>query len=144
MKKWPWYVYGIIITTFEYSGLRDLMTNDSSLRMYYTILMAFDIRYGALFALNTINLFINLLTPLVVLMYAFDIQRSLHFWRIFFFLRIFFDLAGNNYSMQLIKSAFYQDFNYGLASVGVFVFPILPSYIAHYLYCFKKNKILNH
>jgi hypothetical protein len=108
--------------------------------MYYTILIAFDIRYLAFFALNILSLFLDLLAPLIVFLYALNIKSSVRFWQVLFFVRIFFDLTGHHYDLQLIRSGFYQNTTYGLVCLGIVFLPFLPSYLAHYLYAFKKTQ----
>ncbi len=138
MKKWPWKLYGILFTGIVFLNLWDIYSKDSSFLMYYTMLMAFNKRYCLLFILNVLSIIINLISLLVVFFYAFDIKSSLKFWRIFFLIRVGFDLAGHFYDSQFIKAAFFQSFSYGLACIGAFVLPMLPSYMAHYIYAFKK------
>ncbi|MBI3601738.1 MAG: hypothetical protein HY209_02430 [Candidatus Omnitrophica bacterium] len=138
MQKWPWKIYGIFLTVLIVASLTDMASKDSALRMYYTMLIAFHRGYGVLLVLNIISLIINLLAPLVVFCYAFNVKSSLKFWQVFFFIRLFFDFIGHYYDSQCIKAAFFQSFLYGVACIGVFIIPILPSYIAHYLYAFKK------
>ncbi len=107
--------------------------------MYYTILVAFDKRYLLFLAFNIIANLLNVLAPLVVFCYAFDIRSSLKFWRICFFVRMIFDLVGHHYDVQFIKSAFVQSYAYGFASIGVVLVPLLPSYLAHYFYAFRRR-----
>ncbi len=138
MKKWPWLLYGIFLTLTIFSSLGDLFSKDSDFKMYYTILTAFDHRYILFLILNIISILINLLAPLVVFLYACEIKTSIKFWWVFFWIRLIFDLIGHHYNLQPMKASFYQSFPYGLACLGFYIIPILPSYIAHYLYILKK------
>ncbi len=138
MQKWPWKIYSIFLTIIIFASLKDVASQDSAFRMYYTMLIAFHKGYYIWLILNIISLTLNLLAPLVVFCYAFNVKSSLKFWQVFFFIRLCFDLIGHHYGAQFIKAAFFQSFLYGLACMGVFIIPILPSYIAHYLYAFKK------
>ena len=139
MKKWVWQIYSFFITSIVFSSLPNLINKTSSLRMYYTILLPFDIRYTLFFYFNIISLLINLLIPLIVVFYALNIRSSVKFWQIFFFVRIFFDLVGHQYDNQIILSAFSQNFSYGLANLSIFLIPFIPSYIAHFLYAFRNS-----
>lgn len=137
-KNWLWKLYGVFLTTYVFGGLRGIFSKNSSFDTYYTILIAFNKYYIVFLALNIISLLINLLAPLVVFYYAFEIKSSLKFWKVLFFVRIVFDLIGHHYELQFMKSSFYQSIPYGLACIGFFVLPILPSYMAHYNYIFKR------
>jgi len=138
MNKWPWIIYGFFITLIVFTSLGDIFFKDSSFRTYYTILLAFDKHYYLVCILNILSILINVLAVLVVFLYAFDIKSSIKFWRVTFFIRIGLDLIGNFYDSQFIKAAFFQSIPYGLTCIGAFLFPILPSYVAHYIYAFMK------
>ncbi len=139
MKNWLWKLYAIYLTSIVFVSLGDLLHKDSPFRTYYTILIAINDHYILFLILNILSLFINLLAPLVVLLYACNIKKWLRFWQALLFVRLLLDLTGHNYDLQFIKSSFYQSFTYGLACIGVFTIPILPSYLAHYAYVFKKT-----
>ena len=139
MKKWPWKIYGVFLTSILTHDLIAVFNQPSSFLTYYTILIGFNKFYLIALALNFIDMLINLICILVVFYYAFDIQNTSKWWKILFFARIFFDLTGNNYTVQFIKASFYQNLTYGLACLGVFIIPLIPSYIAHYLYISKKK-----
>ena len=138
MKKWPWLLYGIFLTVILFGSIENLFYSDSAFRNYYTILIAFNKRYLFSVTLNIINSLLNLLAPLIVFLYALDIKGSTKFWQTLFWARIFFDLVGNNYADQFIKASFHQTFLYGIVCIGAFTLPMLPSYLAHYLYAFKN------
>lgn len=125
------------------SSLGDVLLEDSLLKNYYTVLIVFNKYYLLSLFFNTLNILINILTPLVVFFYAFNIRRSIKFWQIFFFIRIILELLGHQYDLQALKSAYYQHSTYFLAYIGFLTIPLLPSYIAHYLYAFKKHRSSN-
>ncbi|MBF0490114.1 MAG: hypothetical protein HQL15_05775 [Candidatus Omnitrophica bacterium] len=138
MKKWPWLIYGFFITTMAMGALLDLFSSESVLKMYYTILIGFNKFYVILLILNIISILVGLTAPLVVFLYAFDIKSSLKFWKTLFWIRIAIDLVGHHYDLLTIKSSFFQSLPYALACMGVFFIPLIPSYLAHYFYAFRK------
>ena len=140
MKNWPWKLYSVFFAVMTVSGLRDIFLKDSPFVLYYTILIAFHKSYIVFLILNIASLMINVLVNVVVWCYAYQVSGSVKFWRVFFFVRIFFDLLGHHYDWQYIKSAFVQSFPYGLAAVGVFILPLVPSYLAHYFYAFNRGQ----
>lgn len=142
MKNWAWKLYGIFLSTVILNSLKDIFIKDSSFRVFYTILIAFDKRYILFLALNIIDLLINIFAAIVVFYYIFNVKRSLKLWKALFLLRIGFDLIGHFYDIQFIKAAFFQNLTYGLACIGVLALPMLPSYLAHYKYAFKKSPTL--
>ena len=143
MKKWPWIIYGCFLTLLVVESLSDLVYPDSPLRTYYTVLLAFNKNYIISFGLNILNIIINISAPLAVLFYAFNVKSSTRFWSVLFFIRILFDLIGHHYDLQFIKAAYFQSFPYFLACIGAFTLPVIPSYIAHYLYAFRKRNDTN-
>ncbi len=139
-EKWPWKIYGVLLTSIVTHDVIAFLSPDSELRTYYTILIAFNKLYFIPLLLNILSMVINCLVPIVVFYYAFNMSSDKKFWKIFLFVRIFFDLTGHFYSLQLIKSAYFQSPTYALACIGILLIPILPSYIAHYSYIFKELK----
>jgi hypothetical protein len=139
MKKWPWQLYGIILTLIVFSSASDLFSADSPLRTYYTILIAFDQHYIILFTLNILAVIFELLSPLIVFLYALNIKTSPTFWRFFFWLRLLFSAIGHSYDRQFLVASFHQSISYGFACIGVLIIPLVPSYVAHYLYVFYRK-----
>lgn len=139
MKKWNWLFYGFFLSYINFGGLKEILDPDSAVRSYYTVLIAFNKSYLIFLLLNTLCVVINLFIPLVVCFYALNIRSSLIFWKTLFIARLLLDLTGHHYDMQFLKSAMHQKTYYFWASMAVFILPILPSYIAHYLYAFKKD-----
>jgi hypothetical protein len=139
MKTWSWLIYGFFLTTIVFRSALELFLPNSELVNYYTILIAFEKRYIPWMILNVLSITINLLAPLIVLLYALRISSSIKFWQIVLYLRILLDLSGHHYHAQTIKSAFQQETAFGLIIIAFFLIPILPSYIAHFLYVFRKR-----
>jgi hypothetical protein len=140
MKKWNWFFYGVFLSATVLSSIGDVLYENTPLKNYYTVLIVFNKYYLLSLFLNILSVLMNVLTPIVVFLYAFNIRRALKFWKIFFFVRIALDLLGHQYELQFIKSAYYQNPSYFLAYIGFLTIPMLPSYIAHYLYAFKNKK----
>lgn len=138
MKNWPWIIYGFLLTIIITQDTRDIFLDNPPLLMYYTILIALNKYYIVYLVFNIISIFINFLALLIVFYYAFNIKCDLKFWKICFFLRIFFDLTGHNYNWQTIKASFSQSFFYGLLTVIFFTIPFIFSYIAHYQHVFRN------
>jgi hypothetical protein len=138
MKKWPWIIYGLLLTNLTFTSTWSILDQNSSFHTYYTILTGLDKRYYIFLILGITNILVNLAAPLVVFLYCFNVKSSTKFWKAFFFIRIGFDLFGHFYDSQFIKAAFFQSLPYGLACLSALTLPILPSYIAHYQYTFKK------
>ena len=139
MKNWLWKLYSVFLTIVVFGSMGDIFHKDSPFRTYYTILIALDQRYILFFILNILSMLLNLLIPFLIFLYACNIKKYLKFWKVLLFMRLILDLIGHNYELQFMKASFYQSFAYGLACIGVFTIPILPSYLAHVLYVFKKN-----
>ena len=55
-------------------------------------------------------------------------------------IRLASELIGNFYEFIFIKSAYHMTLGYGLSVTGALVLPLIPSYIAHYLYAFPKKR----
>lgn len=140
MKKWNWLFYGFFLSYINFGALKEILDPDSAVRSYYTVLIAFNKTYLLYLLLNTLNVIVNLFIPLVVCFYALNISSSLRFWKILFAVRILLDATGHHYDMQFLKSAVHQTKYYFWASLAVFILPLLPSYIAHYLYIFKRTE----
>ncbi len=140
MKRWPWMIYGALLTSLITRDAIDILSKNSAFFTYYTILIAFKKTYLIYFIFNMISILINLLIPLVVFYYAFDIKSNMKFWKAYFFLRIFFDLTGHYYDLQTIKASFAQNSTYGFVTIWIFTIPLIFSYIAHYLYVFQRPR----
>ena len=138
MKNWVWKLYGIFFTSLVVGGWHDLLTKNSSFRTFYTILIALDKRYIVFLTFNILSILMGVAVSIVIFYYAFNVKSSQKFWKIIFFVRMGIDLAGHLYEFQFIKASFFQSIPYGLACIGVFVIPTIPSYLVHYFYAFKK------
>jgi hypothetical protein len=139
MRRFGWLLYGLFLTMMVSVSLKDLWAQGSSLLTFYTILIALEPISVILLTLNIFTILLGILAPMVVLLYASNIQTSASLWRILFWVRLFFDAVGHHYDTLFIKSAFYQSSFFGLASIVVFFFPLIPSYIVHYRYAFKAQ-----
>jgi hypothetical protein len=142
MKNWGWQIYGLFLTLIVFSSIRGLFTEDSSFQNYYTVLIAFDPQKGILLlSLNIICAFLAVFGPLVVFLYANEIKTPLGFWRVMFWVRLIIDIFGHHYDNQFVRSAFYQSIPFGLAATVILYCPLIPSYVAHFSYAYKKQSM---
>ena len=135
-----WIIYTIFFAILSISRLSLLLSAESPLRNYYIILLPFDIRYWAEYFLAILGAFFSLLSVFPLLFFTFKIDsKHKRLWKVALFFRILGDLFGRNYEWKLILSSYYLDPLAGISCLGMFVFPLIPSYTAHFHYLRSKS-----
>ncbi len=133
-----WKSYAIFFIVISLGNASSFLSPDSQARLYYDMMMKFYPYYTILFALNILNLVLTLLGAAIVFFYAFNIKHSFAMWRWVFIVRLLSDLAGHHYEWKFIQGAFVSSTFAGIIGIASLTVSVIPSYIAHYRYAFKK------
>ena len=75
-------------------------------------------------------------------LFAFSFNRepkNQQFWQWMLVLRMLLESVGNYYEFVFVKSSYHMILGYGLSVTGAVLLPLLPAYIAHYLYAFARK-----
>ena len=137
MNQWFWCSYAILFSFTSIGHAFVFFHPQSPAIVYYVTLMGFHKAYALLFLLNILAILVTAASNIPVLFYALQIRLQL--WQWLFYLRLLLDLTGHHYEWKFLQSIFTHDFTHGLVALGAWIFPLIPSYIAHYLYTFKNK-----
>ena len=140
MNFWFWRAYAVLFTFTALAHAYYFFKPNSAPVVYYVMLMGFHKAYAVIFFLNILAVLATLASSVPMLCCAFGIDFRLRLWQWLFYLRVFTDLAGHHYEWKFLQTIFAYDILYGLLAVASWLIPLIPSYIAHYLYAFKVKK----
>ena len=120
-----------------------LMYPESEPYIFYQILMTWSNFFQIHYALAILKSIVAIacLYPL----YAFSFnKRTSHesFWQWLLISRFFLEIFGNYYEYVFVKASYHMVLGYGLSITGAVILPLVPSYIAHYLYCFQNQRTI--
>jgi len=140
---WVWKAYFIIYLYLTADSAYSFFSPASPMFWYYHTLIAANDFFIIPFSLNAASIILNILT--LVVLYLFLARRawlSVKFWAMIFSLRLFCDIFGKSYERKILQAIFHDDPATGWMAVGMLVSLSLPSYIAFYLYAFRREKLL--
>ena len=138
---WFWYIYLIIYSVLAIGQTVLTFSPGSILYQYHHVLASFDGVLILLYYLAVVRcalLWIGLI-PVLSYVHPVRINQTL-LWRWIFFIRILVDVFGSSYEMLLLKSMFVLDARAGWSLLGVYILPLIPSYVAHFQIAFPKKK----
>ncbi len=146
MKKktgipWLWLAYYFFFVSYATGSVLTFFSPLTGSYYYYHFLIAYNVKYLVPYCLNAGSVLFTVLTlfPLLLHILKYDLF-SVDFWRVMFFARLFFDLAGHSYDVLFVKALFYQDLYAPLSlMLGTFLF-LLPSYMVLFLFAFARKK----
>ena len=139
-RKIIWKIYAFIFSLMMLANLTWLVYPESEPFVFYHVLIAWTKFYYVHYYLAIFKSSVAILCLIPLFAFAFNQEtKAAQFWQWMFLIRFASDLVGNFYEFIFIKSAYHMILGYGLSITGAFLLPLLPSYIAHYLYAFKKQ-----
>lgn len=138
-NKIIWKFYAIMFSMITSANLVWLLHPESEPYVFYHILMAwtnfFTVHYYLAILKSLIA--ITCLYPLFAFAFNKEAKHPL-FWQWMLVIRILFECCGNYYEFVYIKSSYHMILGYGLSVTGAFILPLIPSYVAHFIYAFPK------
>jgi hypothetical protein len=140
-----WKIYALVFSTVTLANFLWLVYPEAEPYIFYHILMAWTKFYAVHYYLAVFKCLIALVCLVPLFAFSFNRQsRSPQIWQWLFVIRIVSDVVGSFYEYLFVKSSYHMVLGYGLTTTGAMLLPVLPSYIAHYLYAFqyafqKKN-----
>ena len=141
-RKIIWKFYVAIFSTMALANLISLLYPQSDPFVFYHILITWAQFYAIYYYLAILKCGLTLLCLFPLLRFAFDRRPvGLRFWQWILFARLTTEIFGNFYEWTFVKSAYHMTLGYGLSVTGALLLPLLPSYIAHYIYAFKTNRV---
>jgi len=139
-RSWLWKAYFLFTLLITSGSAIYFFQEKSPINLYYQILIAFDIHYLIPYCFNALSVLLNLTS---LLPFYFFVCRnpflSEKFCQWLLCFRLIFDLTGHSYEFQIIKSLNFQDKAASWAAIAVIVLFSLPSYVANYLYAFRRE-----
>jgi len=138
--NWIWALYFLIYFLAILFSASPLLDPTSEIRFYYRVLIAFNPLFLFTFLLNVLAVTLNVISLLPF--YGFVFHRnfcSQNFWRYFLVLRLACDVLGHSYEFKFIQSMFYHNVSAGVHLVIVTLIWNIPSYVALYLYAFRRK-----
>ena len=143
-RKIIWKLYAFIFSLMAFANLTWLLYPGSEPFVFYHILTAWTNFYFIHYGLAIFKSCVAIICLVPLFGFSFNHESShRRFWSWMLLIRIASDLVGNFYEFIFIKASYHMVLGYGLSVTGALLLPLIPSYIAHYLYAFPQNKILN-
>lgn len=146
MKRSPriiWKTYTVLFSLIVLARFVALTHTETEPYIFYHILIAwsdfFKIHYYL--AVSKIILTIVCLYPLWAFSFHKELHKNYEFWQWLLVLRIMLEIAGSYYEFVFMKASFHMFLAYGLTVTGAILLPLIPSYVAHYLFVFPKKSI---
>jgi hypothetical protein len=139
-RKIIWKIYFLIFSTMMAANFLWVIYPEAEPYIFYHILMAWSKYYVIHYSFALLKCTLSLIS--LIPLFGFSFNRTTRiptFWQYMLVVRIICDFFGNLYEFMFIKSSYHMVLGYGLTTTGVFLLPLLPSYIAHYLYAFKRE-----
>jgi len=138
--SWVWTVYFLLYLFFMTANTVYFFDRRSMMSFFYHFLIAYDTRYLIPYTLNAASIIFNAISLLPFYLYLRNGEfLSKPFWRGIFIARLFFDITGRLFEFKFYKSLFYQDTLLGLSAAFLALSFHIPSYIAFYLYAFRRS-----
>jgi len=143
MKKllnWAWKIYFAIYIFLTASNIYAFCSEESPVFWYYQILLAYADLFTIPFILAALSLIFNSLA--ILPLFLFIERKTLltaRIWKYFFIFRVILDALGKSYENQVLRSLFQDSVLIGGMAVCIMILLVLPSYLANYLYAFKRN-----
>jgi hypothetical protein len=139
-RKLIWKIYLLIFSTIMTANFLWLFYPEAEPYIFYHVLIAWTKFYNVHYSLAILKAIIALVCLIPLCCFAFDrTSRIPRFWQWMLVVRVATEIFGSFYEYVFIKASFHMVLGYGLTTLGVYLLPLLPSYIAHYLYAFPKK-----
>ena len=140
--KWPWKVYFFIAIIPGIKNIVALFIQDTELDQYYRILIAFKESYRIWYYLNIAAFAVEALSLLPLIFFVFH-RKFLPalIWQILFITRVALLFTGHSYEVKHVQSFFHMDIRVAVAAVLIIFLFTLPSYLAHFYYAFRQDKL---
>lgn len=139
-NKIIWKFYTLIFCVVASANLIWLLYPESEPYIFYHILMTWTHFFIPHYFLAILKSCITIVCLYPLIAYAFNKEsKNLHFWQWMLVFRILLETVGNYYEFVFVKSSYHMILGYGLSVTGAVLLPVLPAYIAHYLYAFARK-----
>jgi hypothetical protein len=139
-RKIIWKIYFIVFSATTLANFLWTLYPETEPYVFYHILIAWTPFYKIHYGLAVFKCLMDILCLIPFYRFAFNlpIVRA-EFWQWMFVVRLLSDVFGNFYEFVFIKSSYHMVLGYGLVTTGAFILPLVPAYIAHYLYAFPQK-----
>jgi hypothetical protein len=136
-----WKIYAVFFTAIVFANALFNLLPSSPIYNYYRIMIILDKSHFSDLMLCYFANFMEALSLIPLFLFAFKkIWGHQNLWRLIFIARIIGLLLGRNYEYNTIAALFAESFWLTITSVTVTVLIALPSYVAQFLYAFRKIK----
>ena len=136
-----WKFYSLTFCVIASANLIWLIYPESEPYIFYHILMTWTIFFIPHYYLAILKSCMTLICLYTLFSFSFYREsKNQRFWQWMLVIRLFLESVGNYYEFVFVKSSYHMILGYGLSVTGAVLLPILPSYIAHYLYAFSRKK----
>jgi hypothetical protein len=139
-KKIIWKLYFVIFSATTLANFLWTLYPDTEPYVFYHVLIAWTSFYKVHYSLAVFKTVAGIVCLIPFYRFAFD--RSIvrpEFWQWMLVVRFLSDVFGNFYEFTFIKASYHMVLGYGLVTTGAFILPLVPAYIAHYLYAFPEK-----
>ncbi len=135
-----WKLYTFIFSVMALANLTWLLYPESEPFVFYHVLIVWTKFYLMHYYLAIFKSCMAIVCLIPLFAFAFNQEpKSARFWQWMLLIRLASELVGNFYEFIFIKSSYHMVLGYGLSVTGALILPLIPSYVAHYLYAFKKK-----
>lgn len=140
-RDFVWYLYLAIYLYFVVNKTYHFFAPDSSQNIYYHILAAFDKSFYPVIYFSYFQIILNILSIVPLFCFMFYIHfLAPTFWEILFIMKVIFDILGHTYEINGLVGFYHTSPKICFIVLSASVLPYVPSYIAFYLYAFKRDE----
>ncbi len=137
-----WCSYFFVIVSFAYINAFEFFSPSQPKHLYFFILFAFNASFYISYALESFQIFFNILSCFCLALYIFRIRLfTPTFWQHVFILRCIFDLIGHSYEMNYFLAYYNTSILFFWILIGTAILTYIPSYFACFEYAFG-NRVL--
>ena len=133
-----WKSYTILFFFITLGNFIYLISLDSAEHLYYEMMQAFHPLYISFYWANVLSLLLTIASALIILLWSFGLSTQNKLCSLLLCLRFAFDIVGHHYDFKVLQSAFEQNFHFGLIGLAATTFPVIPSYVGHWIAIHKK------
>jgi len=139
---WLWEAYFLLAMVHAGLKVYYFVSPGSSEHLYYAMLRAFDPGLFMAYNAHVFYILLNALHCIPLLLFIHRIRfLNANFWKFLFVLRCLFEVAGQNYQVNAVKALLHANSEMLILFIAIMTVPLIPSYVACYLYAFRQDKV---
>lgn len=140
--RFIWEIYYLIVLLFTFRKTFNFFDPSSDVNLYFSILTGFDPLLRVIYALNLLQIVLNVIHLLPLALYIYSKRLfSPVVWQVLLLLKVVFDTTGHSFEMKILVSTWHHDPWVAIAlfvsSTAIYV----PAYAALFMYAFLQHKL---